>query len=117
MPTTAHTIPCSIGLRNQTVCCLIVLSSEDGLVTCTSPIPDRSLAQPAAQMLSLPRSTFSLGASPLQHLIPLVLGGVLAAPIGGWAVKHVSARALMIAVGVLIVTLSVFQLLRAFRLI
>jgi hypothetical protein len=33
------------------------------------------------------------------------------------AVKHVSARALMIAVGVLIVTLSVFQLLRAFRLI
>src|SRR5207253_9606328 len=51
-----------------------------------------------------------LGASPLQHLIPLVLGGVLAAPIGGWAVKHVSARALMIAVGVLIVTLSVFQL-------
>src|SRR6266550_856589 len=58
-----------------------------------------------------------LGASPLQHLIPLVLGGVLAAPIGGWAVKHVSARALMIAVGVLIVTLSVFQLLRAFRLI
>ncbi len=58
-----------------------------------------------------------LGASPLQHLIPLVLGGVLGAPIGGWAVKHVSARALMIAVGVLIVTLSVFQLLRAFRLI
>jgi uncharacterized protein len=57
-----------------------------------------------------------LGASPLQHLIPLVLGGVLAAPIGGWAVKHVPARALMIAVGVLIVTLSVFQLLRAFRL-
>src|SRR6516165_6183921 len=58
-----------------------------------------------------------LGASPLQHLIPLVLGGVLAAPIGGWAVKHVPARALMIAVGLLIVTLSIFQLLRAFRLI
>ena len=58
-----------------------------------------------------------LGASPLQHLIPLVLGGVLAAPIGGWAVKHVPARALMIAVGLLIVMLSIFQLLRAFRLI
>src|SRR5499433_2436131 len=58
-----------------------------------------------------------LGASPLQHLIPLVLGGVLAAPIGGWAVKHVPALALMIAVGLLIVTLSIFQLLRAFRLI
>jgi uncharacterized protein len=58
-----------------------------------------------------------LGASPLQHLVPLVLGGVLAAPFGGWAIKHVPARALMIAVGVLIVTLSVFQLLRAFGLI
>ena len=58
-----------------------------------------------------------LGASPVVSLIPLVLGGVLAAPIGGWAVKHVPARALMIAVGTLIVTLSVFQLLRAFGLI
>src|SRR5215472_1231803 len=58
-----------------------------------------------------------LGASPLVNLIPLVLGGVLAAPVGGWAVKHVPARALMIAVGTLIVTLSVFQLLRAFHLI
>ena len=30
----------------------------------------------------------------------------LAAPVGGWAVKHVSAARLMIAVGCLIVTLS-----------
>ena len=30
-----------------------------------------------------------LGAAPLQNLLPLVLGGVLAAPFGGWAVKHV----------------------------
>ena len=59
-----------------------------------------------------------MGPPPMQtRENPLVLGGVLAAPIGGWAVKHVPARALMIAVGVLIVTLSVFQLLRAFRLI
>jgi uncharacterized membrane protein YfcA len=58
-----------------------------------------------------------LGASPLEQLIPLVLGGVLAAPFGGWAVKHVPARALMMGVGVLIVTLSIVQLLRAFRLI
>jgi uncharacterized membrane protein YfcA len=56
-----------------------------------------------------------LGASPLQHLVPLVLGGVLAAPFGGWVVKHVPARALMIGVGILIVTLSLIQLLRAFR--
>jgi len=62
-------------------------------------------------------NTTELGASPLVNLIPVVLGGVLAAPVGGWAVKHVPARALMIAVGTLIVTLSVFQLLRAFHLI
>lgn len=58
-----------------------------------------------------------LGASPLQHLFPLVLGGILAAPVGGWAVKHVKARQLMVAVGTLIVTLSFWQLLRVFHLI
>jgi uncharacterized membrane protein YfcA len=58
-----------------------------------------------------------LGTSSLQYLIPLVVGGVLAAPFGGWAVKRVSARALMTAVGILIVALSAYQLLRTFRLI
>jgi len=58
-----------------------------------------------------------LGAVALEHLIPLVLGGVLAAPFGGWIVKHVPARGLMIAVGCLIVLVSVFQLLRAFKVI
>src|SRR5437660_740304 len=56
-----------------------------------------------------------IGAVPLEHLIPLVLGGVLAAPFGGWFVKHVPARGLMTAVGVLIVTLSLVQLFRALR--
>lgn len=55
-----------------------------------------------------------LGTSHLEHLLPLVIGGVLAAPIGGWAAKHVPARGLMVAVGLLIVAISVFQLLRAF---
>jgi uncharacterized membrane protein YfcA len=58
-----------------------------------------------------------LGAAHLQHLVPLILGGVLAAPVGGWAVKRVSARILMAAVGTLIVALSLIQLARAFRLI
>lgn len=58
-----------------------------------------------------------LGASPLQLLLPFVLGGVLAAPVGGWAVKHVQARPLMIAVGVLIVALSFWQLLRVFHFV
>ena len=58
-----------------------------------------------------------LGAAPLEHFVPLVLGGVLAAPFGGWIVKHVPARGLMTAVGCLIVLVSIFQLLRAFKVI
>lgn len=58
-----------------------------------------------------------LGASPLEHLVPLVLGGVLAAPFGGWIVKRVPARGLMTAMGLLIVALSIVQLVRAFRAI
>ena len=58
-----------------------------------------------------------LGASPVNHLLPLVLGGLLAAPVGGWAVQRISARVLMSAVGTLIVLLSLFQLARLFKLI
>lgn len=58
-----------------------------------------------------------LGASPFEHLIPLIVGGLLAAPLGGWAVKHISARHLMVAVGALIVALSGLQLLKILRLI
>ena len=54
-----------------------------------------------------------IGVVPLKHLIPLVLGGVLTAPFGGWVVKHVPTRGLMTAVGVLIVVLSIVQLFRA----
>src|SRR5437899_590862 len=88
-----------------------------------------TMGLPPAQASALVHTAevFTTGASAASHLYHrnvdwrmvarLGVTGVLAAPIGGWAVKHVSARALMIAVGVLIVTLSVFQLLRAFRLI
>jgi uncharacterized membrane protein YfcA len=58
-----------------------------------------------------------LGMVAWQHLLPLLIGGVLAAPVGGWAVKHISARALMTAVGLLIVALSLFQLARVFKLV
>jgi len=57
-----------------------------------------------------------LGAVSLDHFLPLVIGGVLAAPFGGWLVKHIPARKLMTAVGLLIVTVSIFQLLRVFGL-
>jgi len=58
-----------------------------------------------------------LGASPLQNLVPLVIGGLLAAPLGGWTVKHIPARALMITIGLLIFGLSTWQLARSFKLI
>jgi uncharacterized membrane protein YfcA len=47
---------------------------------------------------------------PWQELIALVVGGVIAAPLGGWAVKRLPPRVLMTMVGVLVVSLSAWQL-------
>lgn len=57
-----------------------------------------------------------LGASLLSHLVPLALGGIIAAPFGGWVVKYVAPRILMFVVGVLVVVLSLWQFARFFRL-
>jgi uncharacterized membrane protein YfcA len=58
-----------------------------------------------------------LGAAPWKELVALMLGGLLAAPLGGWAVRHIPARVLMVAVGLLVTGLSAWQLARAFRLL
>jgi uncharacterized membrane protein YfcA len=58
-----------------------------------------------------------LGLSPMTNLVPLVLGGLIAAPFSGWAVKRVPARPLMIAVGALVVALAAWQLARSFKLL
>ena len=42
---------------------------------------------------------------------------MLAAPLGGWAVKHIPARVLMIAVGCLVIALSAWQIVRALKLV
>lgn len=57
-----------------------------------------------------------LGIGAWQDLAALVIGGVIAAPLGGWAVKKLPARVLMTMVGVLVVTLSAWQLARFFKL-
>ena len=57
-----------------------------------------------------------LGVAPWRELIALVIGGVIAAPLGGWAVKRLPARVLMTMVGVLVVTLSAWQLARALKI-
>ena len=58
-----------------------------------------------------------LGASPWKELLALVIGGMLAAPLGGWAAKHISARVLMMAVGCLVIALSAWQIVRALKLV
>ncbi|MEX0751896.1 MAG: sulfite exporter TauE/SafE family protein [Xanthobacteraceae bacterium] len=64
-------------------------------------------------------STFfiELGIAPWQNLIALIVGGVIAAPLGGWAVRHLPARVLMVLVGLLVVTLALWQLARTFKLV
>jgi uncharacterized membrane protein YfcA len=57
------------------------------------------------------------GASPWRELFALVIGGMLAAPLGGWAVKHFSPRVLMVAVGCLVIALSAWQIARALKLV
>jgi len=58
-----------------------------------------------------------LGAAPWRELLALIAGGVLAAPLGGFMVKRIPARTLMILVGCLIIGLSAWQLVRYFKLI
>jgi uncharacterized membrane protein YfcA len=58
-----------------------------------------------------------LGSVALDHFVPLVLGGLLAARFGGWLFKKVPAQKLMAAVGLLIVVVSIFRLLRAFKVV
>ena len=58
-----------------------------------------------------------LGASPWKELLALIVGGLLAAPLGGWAVTRIPARVLMVAVGCLVIALSAWQLARTFKLV
>jgi uncharacterized membrane protein YfcA len=58
-----------------------------------------------------------LGLAPLTNLIPLVLGGLIAAPFSGWAVKKVPARPLMVGVGARVIGLACWQLVRTFKLL
>ena len=55
----------------------------------------------------------TLGVADLTPVIPLILGGLVTAPFAGYLVKIVPTRALMLAVGVLILLLSMRSLLRA----
>jgi uncharacterized protein len=49
----------------------------------------------------------TLGWSELSSAIGLIIGGVLAAPLGGYVVRHLPTRALMVAVAIIIIATSV----------
>jgi uncharacterized membrane protein YfcA len=56
-----------------------------------------------------------LGLSPWRELVALVVGGLMAAPLGGWAAKYIPPRTLMIVVGCLVSLLALWQLARSFK--
>ena len=58
-----------------------------------------------------------LGLVPIQALVGLTVGGVLAAPLGAYLARKVPARPLMAAVGLLVVGLAGFQIARSLKLI
>jgi uncharacterized membrane protein YfcA len=57
--------------------------------------------------------TLTLTLENAQIILGLLIGGVLAAPLAAFTAKHVPARPLMVAVGVLIIILSVRTLILA----
>jgi len=59
----------------------------------------------------------TIGVSNWPMILGLALGGVPAAPLAAWACKRVQPRPLMVAVGCLVILLSVRTLLKHFGVI
>lgn len=59
----------------------------------------------------------ALGLEHWELVLGLALGGVVAAPLGAWAVRHVPARPMQCAVGVLVIALSLRTLAKHFGLV
>ncbi len=60
----------------------------------------------------------SLGVKDLTSpVVGLLIGGMMAAPLGSWITKHVPARPMMIMVGALLTLVSIFGILRALKLV
>jgi uncharacterized protein len=58
-----------------------------------------------------------LGMVSLGQLAALIAGGLIAAPFGGWVVKHVQVYVLMTMVGLLVIALALWQFARYFHLV
>ena len=55
-----------------------------------------------------------LATAHVEHIAALIIGGLLAAPFARYIVRYVQPRALMVAVGVLVSALALFQLTKSF---
>jgi uncharacterized membrane protein YfcA len=55
-----------------------------------------------------------LGIAHVEHIAALIIGGLLAAPFGGYIVRHVHPHAIMALVGALVSALALFQLAKSF---
>jgi len=53
-----------------------------------------------------------LGTAHIEHIAALIIGGVLAAPLGAYVVRYVPPHALMGVVGLLVSALALFQLVK-----
>lgn len=59
----------------------------------------------------------NLGLAPLQALFGLIVGGIIAAPLGAYVAKRLPARPLMVAVGLLVSGLAAYQIAKSFGLL
>ena len=73
-------------------------------------IGSTSLTEFAVTLTISATFVLTLGWSDLGSAIGLVLGGVLAAPIGALVVKHLPVRPLMIAVALIIIATSAVRI-------
>jgi uncharacterized protein len=55
-----------------------------------------------------------LGMTHVDVVVPLVAGGIIAAPFGGYLARVIQARLLMLLIGLLILSLSLWQVFRLF---
>ncbi|KRG69596.1 sulfite exporter TauE/SafE family protein [Pseudoxanthomonas dokdonensis] len=56
---------------------------------------------------------FSIGIQHLEIVLGLLIGGVLAAPLAAYLVKHVAERVVLVAVGLLVMSISLYQIGKA----
>ena len=55
----------------------------------------------------------SIGLQHLEIVLGLLIGGVLAAPLAAWLVRHVAERVVLVVVGVVVLGISLSQIARA----